>query len=80
MSILFYILWINFVQSRPFGIFCGKVRRLEKSTPAALVALLTNKSYAAILSSHLCNLDVLDVQATKNNLSFSSVSATILYK
>ena len=28
----------------------------------------------------LCTLDVLDVQTTKNNLSFSSVSATILYK
>ena len=45
MSILFYILWINFVRSRPFGIICGKSTLAGKSTPAPLVALLTNKSY-----------------------------------
>ena len=34
------------VQSGPFGVLCGKkVRQLEKSTPAVLVALVTNYSY-----------------------------------
>ena len=34
------------VQNGPFRVLCGKkVRQLEKSTPAVLVALVTNNSY-----------------------------------
>ena len=38
--ILFYILWIKLFRADPLAFSVGKVRQLEKSTPAPLVALL----------------------------------------